>query len=271
LYGLPRFETLLGQNGLPLAQIDVYNDGHLMRLQDMQRKSGKSGLDIVAESFRHGSTIRVRDMGRFDARLGQIEREVRRRFAAGADINLYLTPPSKAGFPPHFDITDVFIIQCLGRKQWRLYSEFANRKELPLPATNWEPERYMPIAASAKTIALSPGDVLYLPRGTMHEAFCLDEESMHLTVSIVPVTFAEVLGKVLEAAAESDRGLRERIPWSGDDRALAELVRERLRRLVDVDATAVLAAERSRLEQASPLPSALLQSAITELLGRVTA
>jgi hypothetical protein len=35
---------------------------------------------------------------------------VERHFIGRCDGNIYLTPPGKPGFPPHFDITDVFVV-----------------------------------------------------------------------------------------------------------------------------------------------------------------
>src|SRR6185295_14803797 len=107
LYSLARLDALMSREALPLSQIDVFRDGHLIRLADMQRKSGQSGLEVVADNFRAGATIRVRDAARFDAGLDRFARDVERRFAARVDVNVYLTPPGQVGFAPHFDVTDV--------------------------------------------------------------------------------------------------------------------------------------------------------------------
>jgi hypothetical protein len=44
----------------------------------------------------------------------------------------YLTQPEKSGFPPHFGITDAFIIQIVGMKEWMIYpaTNQASRKPL---------------------------------------------------------------------------------------------------------------------------------------------
>ena len=51
----------------------------------------------------------------------------------------------------------------------------------------------------------------------MHEAFCRDRESMHLTVSIVPLTFADLIGKALRSTAKGDVEFRRRVTWSSDN------------------------------------------------------
>ena len=213
LYNLSKMESFLKSEVVPTLPIDIFHDGHLMRLADVQKKSGKSCLDVVVDHFCDGSTIRIRDVEKSDDQVSQFVSEVQRYFAAQSQVNLYLTPPTKTGFPPHFDITDVFIVQCLGRKEWKIYQDYSNKIELPMMETNWDPDRFKP-SASAETHTLCAGDVLYLPRGVMHEAFCGDRESMHLTVSIVPLTFADLIAKVLRAAAEADVEFRRRVPWS---------------------------------------------------------
>ena len=104
------------------------------------------------------------------------------------------------------------MLQCLGEKEWCIYPEYTNKIELPSMDTPWDPDRFRP-CAPAKKFTLRAGDVLYVPRGEMHEAFCTERESMHLTISIAPLTFADLLAKALKAA-ESDIRFRRRVPWS---------------------------------------------------------
>ena len=250
LFSIARLESLLTSAAVPLTSVDVFDDSQLTRLVDMQYKSGKTGLAIVAERVRGGSTIRVRDVDKADARLASFVAEIRQAFAAGAQINLYLTPPGKPGFAPHFDITDVFIVQCLGAKQWRVYDDYANRIDLPMMDTNWDPERF---AASSRPdpITLSAGDVLYLPRGVMHEAFCTDRESMHLTISLTPLTMVDLITRELQRVGADNIRFRQRVAWDIDDDSAAAIeritamVRERLSELsAGLDVAAALASER---------------------------
>jgi len=216
LFGLERVEALFDSEAMPLANVDVYEDGHLKRLADLQKKREKTGLQVIVELFQKGATIRLRDVDACDRPLSRFVAEVRRQFAAQSQINVYLTPPLTSGFPPHFDITDVFVVQCLGAKQWRLFDDYTSRIDLPVMATNWEPDRFTPIG-SGTAVTLSAGDVLYLPRGVMHQAFCTDRASMHLTISITPMTYADLIAKEVHRIAASHLELRKRVPWSADD------------------------------------------------------
>ncbi len=252
LYSLSKLEALLKIEAIPMAYVDLFDGGQLRRLADVQNKSGRTSFAVIADSLRKGATVRVRDADKFDAQLHQFVREIQRCLAAASQINVYLTPPSKTGFPPHFDTTDVFIVQCAGRKEWKIFHEYTNKTELPLMETPWDADRFRP-CGDAENITLHPGDVLYLPRGAMHEAFCNERESMHLTISIAPLTFADLIAKALRAAAETDIAFRRRVPWSmeggdGDCKELAIQVTTLVRELADrIDVGALLKRERDAI------------------------
>jgi ribosomal protein L16 Arg81 hydroxylase len=182
-------------------------------------------------------------------RLGELTRGIERHFVGRCSGNIYLTPPGKVGFPPHFDLTDVFVVQCSGKKHWRIYDHYTNMSELPLAEGNWEPERFKPTSAP-RDFELGRGDVLYLPRGVMHEAFCTDRESMHLTISLASLTFADLLRRAISSAAATDVDLRRRVPWfaaddDGETERLGQQAKDRLLRLAtDSDLSGLLRQER---------------------------
>jgi ribosomal protein L16 Arg81 hydroxylase len=195
--------------------------------------------------------LRVRDLQRADPNLMAFVRSVQETFAAPVQINLYLTPPHREGFPPHFDITDVFVVQIAGSKSWRIYPKYADQKPLPTADTPWEPQRYLPIG-KGEELTMRTGDVLYIPRGGMHSAASLAEESMHLTISLAPMTYVDLLTRALAHLAKEDEALRRRVPVSaqsaedcpalpaGTD-GLVDRVRMRL------DLSAVIESELERL------------------------
>jgi hypothetical protein len=255
LFDLDRLESLLSSDRIPLDSIDLYQDGHLIRLSDVQKKSGRTALEIVIERFGSGATIRLRDVDAVDAPMRQFAAEVHRHFAAPSQVNLYLTPPGKDGFPPHFDITDVFIVQVLGAKEWRVFDDYSNRIDLPAMETNWEPDRFRPTVQPV-AMTLRPGDALYLPRGVMHQAFCTGRASMHLTVSLAPLTYADLLVREVRRVAALDVTLRRRVPWTADgsdpasDRSVADTLRACLASIErHLDVPGALDAERGAVRR----------------------
>jgi hypothetical protein len=265
LFDIRRLERAIAESAIPVEQIDIFSRGHIVRMADLVHKSGRTVLDVAAEELRTGATLRVRDLQRADSKVMAFVRGVQEIFLAPAQINLYLTPPRRDGFPPHFDITDVFIVQIAGSKAWRIYPDYADRKPLPTADTPWEPQRHQPIGAGEE-LTLRTGDVLYIPRGDMHSAASLAEESMHLTISLAPMTCADMLAAALARVAKDDETFRKRVPLRRSNTCDAALAAEasalidRLRARIDV--STIVESELKRLAAAPPAPEGMFDRAL---------
>eukprot|EP00984_Skeletonema_dohrnii_P000072 scaffold23_cov101-Skeletonema_dohrnii-CCMP3373.AAC.7 len=155
-------------------------------------------------------------------------------FGCMVGSNAYLTPLNSQGFAPHYDDVDVFILQLEGYKRWRVYAPLNKRETLPRESSRDYTEKEMEdnMAGEEMDVVLGPGDVLYLPRGWIHQAETVsrpsgapkmdgvkDDHSLHLTVSAMQnwcwADFLEMLmPEALESAATSDKStsLREGLP-----------------------------------------------------------
>lgn len=80
------------------------------------------------------------------------------------DAVAFLTPPDRKGLSPHIDDEDVFVLQLSGTKQWTVHEQL---RPVPLTPGVLSPSALGPVAL---TPLLSPGDVMYVPRGTPHHA-----------------------------------------------------------------------------------------------------
>ena len=103
--------------------------------------------------------------------------------------NLYVTPPAGRAVDAHADDRDVFVLQLEGRKEWKVYGpppvafpapdEQVGKHGLSVPAASVDPARALVDAA------LEVGDVMYIPRGFVHEAATSpDAPSLHLTLAL---------------------------------------------------------------------------------------
>lgn len=213
LYTLDRFESALAGGRIPIDAVDVFDGTHLRRLSDMHRKSGRTSVEVVANCLSLGSTIRVRDLDRFEGGIGAFAAASSQLLQAEVQCNLYLTPAGHEGFPPHFDTTDVFVAQCVGSKQWHIFDAYTAMTVLPLADAVWDPDQFRPIGEPAQFL-LKAADVLYLPRGVMHAARTAGEASLHLTFSVAPQTVFDLLVQALRDLASEDLALRRRVPLS---------------------------------------------------------
>ena len=112
-----------------------------------------------------------------------------------AYANAYLTPPLSQTVPAHADDRDVLVFQLVGRKRWKVYERIPVHHPYPHEQVGKAgmavPESVLngPLAFDG---CLSPGDVLYLPRGMVHEAGTFytskpdqpPDLSFHITVAL---------------------------------------------------------------------------------------
>jgi ribosomal protein L16 Arg81 hydroxylase len=102
--------------------------------------------------------------------------------------NAFVSSAAVPGLPPHRDATDVFVYQLAGRKRWTLYARtgwalytHTTGWDAPGPAPEPLDTAVAPDAAAIDEFVLTPGDVLYLPRGFGHQVVpCGDSTSVHL-------------------------------------------------------------------------------------------
>lgn len=181
------------------------------------------GVDDVYDAFAKGSTIRVFRIDRHLPALRVLAGDVERHTSCEVNVNVYLTPGRSRGFGRHYDSHDVLILQLAGRKHWKLYEPPADlpmenlagaRRQLFARPLHYQDE--LPQAALINTVAreivLEPGDLLYLPRGHVHEAYTGDELSLHLTVGMVAITWHEAVAHALVRHLPEDRLLRTGLP-----------------------------------------------------------
>jgi lysine-specific demethylase/histidyl-hydroxylase NO66 len=137
-----------------------------------------------------------------------------------AQTNSYYTPRRSQGFAVHHDTHDVFVLQVAGEKHWRVYDPLL---ELPLKRQRYSKslgEHGPPVLE----LTLRAGDTLYLPRGWLHDALTSETDSLHVTVGVNIVTWADALRAAL-AECEEDVEFRGSLP---DDGALEADLLERL-------------------------------------------
>jgi len=108
--------------------------------------------------------------------------------------NCYITPAGSQGLAPHHDDVEVFVCQLEGSKRWRLYKPIDPLAE----GCSGDLDRHL-IGQPHIEVVLEPGDLLYMPRGTIHEAMAQEELSSHLTISAMQ---GQNWGKLLQVAME---------------------------------------------------------------------
>ncbi|XP_038622134.1 ribosomal oxygenase 2 isoform X2 [Tachyglossus aculeatus] len=143
-------------------------------------KGGKVNYLLLRKDFdQKRATIQFHQPQRFKDELWRIQEKLECYFGSLVGSNVYITPPGSQGLPPHYDDVEVFILQLEGEKHWRLYQPTVHLAR----EYNVEPEDR--IGSPTHEFTLKPGDLLYFPRGTIHQADTPPgvAHSTHVTIS----------------------------------------------------------------------------------------
>jgi cupin superfamily protein len=184
--------------------------------------TGVADVDRVLAEWESGATIVLQGLHLFRPELGAFCRSLERTLGHPAQANAYYTPRAAQGLPVHHDTHDVFVLQVVGEKRWLVYEPAL---ELPLKDQKYSPELGEP-GDPVHDLVLRPGDMLYLPRGWLHEALTSDSDSLHLTVGVNVVTWLDCFRAALEECGD-DVGFRRSFE-RGDADDLVEALRSRL-------------------------------------------
>ena len=144
--------------------------------------------------------------------LAEFCRELEAELGHPAQANAYYTPASAQGFAVHHDTHDVFCLQVEGEKRWLVYPPVL---ELPLKQQKYVPAMGEP-GEPVMDVTLRAGDMLYLPRGWLHQAMTSDVPSLHLTVGISVATWRDAMREALDEAAREEVELRRGVVLDGE-------------------------------------------------------
>jgi ribosomal protein L16 Arg81 hydroxylase len=181
---------------------------------DGRRHEAANRLEAIYRHYRAGSTLVLNSMNERLEPLKRLEHVLHSELNAGFEMNVYLTPGGQAqGFKPHYDTHDVFVLQVHGTKKWQLYG-CPFPMPLPMPAQEFHslgPSLNVP-AQAEREIEMQPGDLLYLPRGTVHAATSNATATAHLTIGMHrPLWFPLIQEALFELCAKDVR-LRAALP-----------------------------------------------------------
>lgn len=186
----------------------------------------------IYAAFHGGATILLEGVDLCWPPLAALSAALRRALSARIHINAYVTPPGAQGAHLHPDIQDVFAVQLEGKKEWWIYAERVHEPTEHLSYTRYltdpsvkapyeRDEAALPLAE--KTI-LAPGDLLYLPRGVVHKAVASQgAPSLHLSIGVTPVYWADVLKAAIEVATVRRPALCRALPPGFERRGTGEL------------------------------------------------
>lgn len=215
LFSTADFDAILRSGEVQFGtHLDVtsYAEG----VRETHNPVGRALPAVVWDFYQNGCSLRLLNPQAFSATVWHLLSILQEYFGSMAGANTYLTPPGTQGFAPHYDDIEAFVLQLEGKKHWRVYSPQTDTEVLPQfsSANLTQAELGKPVLE----VVLEAGDLLYFPRGFIHQGDCLpDAHSLHITVSSYQRnSWGDLLEKLLPAALqmalEEDVEYRQGLP-----------------------------------------------------------
>ncbi|XP_062266906.1 ribosomal oxygenase 1 isoform X1 [Platichthys flesus] len=215
LFSTAEFDRILREEDVQYGvNLDVtsYTNGK----RETHNPPGRALPFTVWNFYESGCSLRLLNPQSFSSTVWNVLSILQEQFGSMAGANVYLTPPGTQGFAPHYDDIEAFVVQLEGKKHWRVYKPRTDDEVLPvLSSKNFDQKN---IGRPILEVVLEAGDLLYFPRGFIHQGDCLpDAHSLHITISSYQKnSWGDLLQKVvpaaLEVAMEEDVEFRQGLP-----------------------------------------------------------
>lgn len=143
-------------------------------------------------------------------RIGEVCRMLAETLGAHVWPNVYATGEAGTPFEMHFDAHEVIAIHCAGTKTWDISKLRVNRPieaiEMVSTIRDEIQERSFDAGnAILETFTVSPGDLVYIPRGQFHNARTESGRSLHVTFGIEMPTGFDLANRILRGLLADPR------------------------------------------------------------------
>ncbi|MFS0694177.1 JmjC domain-containing protein [Streptomyces nitrosporeus] len=179
----PRLRLSTGGETVPL---DTYSVREVTRRRTVWNRLHPAPLHAELAA---GASLVVDAIDELHPGVEALATELEAHLRTRVQVNLYASWTSREGFGVHWDDHDVVVVQVDGSKRWKLYGP-TRTAPLHRDTTAPEPPPEDPVAE----FVLTPGDMLYLPRGWWHSVSASEgERSLHLTCGLSVDTGADLI------------------------------------------------------------------------------
>ncbi|MER7908957.1 cupin domain-containing protein [Streptomyces sp. NPDC096068] len=232
VFGWGDLNEVLETHQLRSPQMRLSRDGRqlaeaaYMEARTVRRGRRRVRVDPVKlrAALSEGHTLAMRYLDEIHPGVSQLSAAFERRLLSDFEFNLYASWAPTGSFNAHWDDHDVFVIQLQGRKRWRVFG----RNEFSMhPADS---AMGTPPTEVIDDLVLSPGDVLFLPRGFWHDPVTEEGPSLHITGSIPCTTGMDLARWLLDQLREDEAMCTELLRFGNPDgpQEVLRKVRDRL-------------------------------------------
>ncbi|GGX80196.1 JmjC domain-containing protein [Streptomyces minutiscleroticus] len=219
LVTVDQLDDVIALQAVSPAYVRLARNGQGVSSKAYTRTTGDHGTGLaetvvperVYELFRSGATVSWNHLEHLLPSARHLADAFSDTFACPAEIVGFLTPAGHDGYAPHHDPVDVFVIQIEGTKDWQVWQPPADRRG---DSVHYPADR---LGEPALRTTLRPGDMLYLPYGTPHAAAAREQVSLHLSVTVAPRRWRDLLVETVQELVR-DEAFHD-VPFLGDTTA----------------------------------------------------
>ena len=255
--------------GLPLMRMFLHgpvpDSAYTQEYSDVGRTRRRLDKVKFYEYLAKGATVQINWLEQHLLAAKRLCLEVGRYAGAATSGNAYMSFSGAGSFGQHWDTHDVFVIQLIGRKRWKVFAP-----TFPLPLTYQTHDRSGQSCPTepAVDLVLEQGDIMYVPRGWWHDVIPLDVGSFHVAVGIYPPILFDYIVQTAAKHLEQQLGARRAFSTADYSSAVTELLQQLPAVLLDPANAAGFEREwaaRERMD--AELTLAALDSAAAPLTG----
>lgn len=171
----------------------------------------------------NGATLILNRLDLKCPRVAEIAAQISGLIGERTVSNGYACFGGGGAFGHHWDTHDVFAVQLIGRKRWKLYEPTV---ALPLPHQRSADRKHECPQVPIQDVVLEPGDILYVPRGWWHSTeTAAKEESFHIAVGVHTLKMRDYATWLCETVMGEHISARRSLKWENNEFEDADFVK----------------------------------------------
>ncbi|TFB32429.1 JmjC domain-containing protein [Pseudomonas sp. F01002] len=231
-FTLADIDNILGTIEPEAPSVNLHNGAFIPESEYVftYNEVGKPRKTIIKPKFyklmQDGATLILNRMQKSSLYIDSLCKEISGVVNQETLGNGYLAFNPQAAFGNHWDCHDVFAIQLVGRKRWKIYPPTF---ELPMPGQTSKEFKSECSEIPILDTVLEAGDLLYVPRGWWHSAVAIGEPTFHVAIGVHTTHISTYVEWVCNKFLEKHIECRKRIGFSDADFHDLELAFDKVR------------------------------------------
>ncbi len=241
LLGRPVLDDLIDTACIPTDRINIIKDAVGLDPRHYTDRGRLTPTRVHQARNNTGCTLHIRHLEQFHPPAAALCQALQAETNCTSYVSAFITPAGSQGLQWHWDQALGVIVQLEGTKQWQLWRPTVEAPMLdylsPMDPKVWNRRwiQQWKQAGPDAEYTLTPGDVLILPRGWIHNPHSLHSptESVHLTFVLRDRTPHWIAERLIDAAISDPRFRKSLPPASLDDTNMADAIDDTRKLLAD--------------------------------------